>query len=64
MTPPRDLPPSCDNPLLVVGPVEVLLPDGTTVRSERPVVALCTCRRTRRPPWCDTSHRRKVKGDG
>ncbi|MGW3039956.1 CDGSH iron-sulfur domain-containing protein [Kitasatospora sp. NPDC001159] len=44
-------------PVLVEGPVEVVLPDGSTVRSERPVVALCTCRRSRRYPFCDTSHR-------
>lgn len=46
-----------DGPLLLEGPVEVELPDGTVVRSDRPVVALCTCGRTGRPPWCDTSHR-------
>ncbi|MFJ8106163.1 CDGSH iron-sulfur domain-containing protein [Streptomyces sp. NPDC096132] len=44
-------------PLLVEGPVEVELEDGTTVRSDRFQVALCTCRRSRRYPWCDTSHR-------
>jgi CDGSH-type Zn-finger protein len=48
-------------PFLVEGPVELELPDGTTVRSERPVVALCACRRTRRYPFCDTSHRRKLR---
>ncbi|MFF3491788.1 CDGSH iron-sulfur domain-containing protein [Streptomyces sp. NPDC002795] len=46
-------------PLLVEGPVEVTLDDGTTVRSDRFEVALCTCRRSRRYPWCDTSHRRR-----
>ncbi|MDQ0994365.1 CDGSH iron-sulfur domain-containing protein [Streptomyces sp. V3I7] len=44
-------------PVLIEGPVEIVLPDGTLLRCERPVVALCTCRRTRRPPFCDTSHR-------
>ncbi|GGS07272.1 hypothetical protein GCM10010269_52970 [Streptomyces humidus] len=44
-------------PLLVEGPVEVELEDGTTVASDRFRVALCTCRRSRRYPWCDTSHR-------
>ncbi|MFD5652710.1 CDGSH iron-sulfur domain-containing protein [Streptomyces sp. NPDC127039] len=44
-------------PLLVEGPVEVELEDGTTVSSDRFRVALCTCRRSRRFPWCDTSHR-------
>lgn len=50
-----------EGPLLVPGPVDVVLPDGRRVRSERPVTALCTCRRSRRPPFCDTSHRRKVR---
>ncbi|MGW2346686.1 CDGSH iron-sulfur domain-containing protein [Streptomyces sp. NPDC001661] len=45
-------------PFLVEGPVEVTLDDGTTVHSDRFRVALCTCRRSRRYPWCDTSHRR------
>ncbi|MEV7937839.1 MULTISPECIES: CDGSH iron-sulfur domain-containing protein [unclassified Kitasatospora] len=45
-------------PLLVEGPVEVVLPDGTRRVSERPVVALCACRRSRTYPFCDTSHRR------
>jgi Iron-containing redox enzyme/Iron-binding zinc finger CDGSH type len=31
------------------------------VRSDRPVTALCVCRRSRRAPFCDTSHRRKVR---
>jgi CDGSH-type Zn-finger protein len=44
-------------PLLVEGPVEVELEDGSTVVSDRFRVALCTCRRSRRYPWCDTSHR-------
>lgn len=48
-------------PFLVEGPVELELPDGTTVSSERPVVALCACRRTKRYPFCDTSHRRKLR---
>ncbi|MEV1080097.1 CDGSH iron-sulfur domain-containing protein [Streptomyces sp. NPDC050211] len=48
-------------PLLVDGPVEVELEDGTTVTSDRFRVALCTCRRSRRYPWCDTSHRRRVR---
>ncbi|MFD8695598.1 CDGSH iron-sulfur domain-containing protein [Kitasatospora purpeofusca] len=33
-------------------------PDGTVRLCERPVVALCACRRSRRQPFCDTSHRR------
>lgn len=52
-----------DGPVLVDGPVEVVLEDGTTVRSDRRVVALCTCRRSRIAPFCDTSHRTKVRAD-
>ncbi|WP_155054149.1 CDGSH iron-sulfur domain-containing protein [Streptomyces blattellae] len=48
-------------PLLVDGPVEVELEDGTTVTSDRFRVALCTCRRSRRHPWCDTSHRKRTR---
>jgi CDGSH-type Zn-finger protein len=48
-------------PILVEGPVELETPDGTLVRSERPVVAVCACRRSKRYPFCDTSHRRKVR---
>ncbi|MGK5531580.1 CDGSH iron-sulfur domain-containing protein [Streptomyces sp. URMC 129] len=48
-------------PVLVEGPVEFVREDGTTVRSDRPVVALCTCRRSRIAPFCDTSHRRRKK---
>lgn len=50
-----------EGPILVEGPVEVVRPDGTFVRSERGVVALCTCRRSRIAPFCDTSHRDKVR---
>ncbi|WP_327293982.1 MULTISPECIES: CDGSH iron-sulfur domain-containing protein [unclassified Streptomyces] len=44
-------------PILIEGPVEVALDDGTVVVSDRFVVALCTCRRSHAYPWCDTSHR-------
>ncbi|PBC70439.1 iron-binding CDGSH zinc finger protein [Streptomyces sp. TLI_235] len=50
-----------DGPYLVEGPVEVMLPDGTRQVSERPVVALCACRRSRCFPFCDTSHRRRSR---
>ncbi|WP_392676046.1 CDGSH iron-sulfur domain-containing protein [Streptomyces sp. LN785] len=46
-----------DGPILIEGPVEVVGEDGTTTRSDRFVVAVCTCRRSRAYPWCDTSHR-------
>ncbi len=53
---------TADGPVLVPGPVEVVLPDGRRVRSERPVTALCVCRRSRRYPFCDTSHRARTRG--
>ncbi|HEY6739766.1 MAG TPA: CDGSH iron-sulfur domain-containing protein [Actinopolymorphaceae bacterium] len=48
-------------PLLIDGPLTLLLDDSSTVRSERFVVALCACGRSRRFPFCDTSHRRRVR---
>jgi CDGSH-type Zn-finger protein len=48
-------------PVLVDGPVEIVLPDGTTARSDRFVVAVCACRRSKRYPFCDTSHRKRVR---
>ncbi|MBQ0826281.1 CDGSH iron-sulfur domain-containing protein [Streptomyces tagetis] len=58
--PPRRVTVQRRGPLLVEGPVEVELEDGTTVSSDRFRVALCTCRRSRRFPWCDTSHRART----
>jgi CDGSH-type Zn-finger protein len=57
----REVVVTADGPVLVSGPVEIVLPDGRRVRSDRPVTALCVCRRSRRAPFCDTSHRRKVR---
>ncbi|WP_418959792.1 CDGSH iron-sulfur domain-containing protein [Streptomyces tritici] len=51
-----------EGPLLIEGPVEVVLPDGETRLCERPMVALCTCRRSLRMPFCDTSHRPRKRG--
>ncbi|THA39953.1 CDGSH iron-sulfur domain-containing protein [Streptomyces sp. A1547] len=48
-------------PVLIEGPVEIVLDDGTLVRSDRFMVAVCTCRRSRAYPWCDTSHRRRER---
>ncbi|MEV6752640.1 CDGSH iron-sulfur domain-containing protein [Streptomyces sp. NPDC051214] len=50
-----------EGPLLVEGPVEVVAEDGSVVASRRFTTAICTCRRSRAYPWCDTSHRRRVK---
>ncbi|WP_367038932.1 CDGSH iron-sulfur domain-containing protein [Streptomyces sp. Je 1-332] len=50
-----------EGPLLVEGPVEVVAEDGSVIASRRFTAAICTCRRSRTYPWCDTSHRRRVK---
>ncbi|WP_393087736.1 CDGSH iron-sulfur domain-containing protein [Streptomyces sp. LN704] len=44
--------------------MEIVLDDGTVARSERFMVAICTCRRSRTYPWCDTSHRPREKAAG
>jgi CDGSH-type Zn-finger protein len=59
--PPRHVLVTGEGPVLVWGPVEIELPDGSAVRSDRAVTALCTCRRSRSQPFCDTSHRRKER---
>ncbi|HET9254735.1 MAG TPA: CDGSH iron-sulfur domain-containing protein [Pseudonocardiaceae bacterium] len=51
-----------EGPGLVQGPSEVVLPDGRS--SDRAVSALCTCRRSRRYPFCDTRQRRRRAGAG
>ncbi|KDN22254.1 CDGSH iron-sulfur domain-containing protein [Amycolatopsis rifamycinica] len=48
-------------PVLVEGPVELSTPDGELVRSDRFLVAVCACRRSKRFPFCDTSHRKRVR---
>ncbi|GAA4844327.1 CDGSH iron-sulfur domain-containing protein [Pseudonocardia benzenivorans] len=53
-----------EGPALVSGPVELELPDGSRVRSDRAVTAVCHCRRSKRYPICDASHRRKVRQEG
>ncbi|KUO17249.1 CDGSH iron-sulfur domain-containing protein [Streptomyces dysideae] len=52
-----------DGPMLVEGPVEVVCADGTVATSRRFTAAICTCRRSRIYPWCDTSHRRRTDRD-
>ncbi|WP_017237565.1 CDGSH iron-sulfur domain-containing protein [Streptomyces sp. SS] len=58
--PPR-VQPLLEGPLLVEGPAEIVMPDGSVLHCERPVIALCTCRRTLRAPFCDTSHRPRLR---
>jgi CDGSH-type Zn-finger protein len=50
-------------PVLIEGPVELVTDDGQVVTSDRFVVAVCACRRSRRYPFCDASHRRRVRED-
>jgi CDGSH-type Zn-finger protein len=50
-----------DGPLLIEGPVEVVDEHGEVTVSDRFTVAVCTCRRSRIYPWCDTSHRRRCR---
>ncbi|WUS99748.1 CDGSH iron-sulfur domain-containing protein [Streptomyces sp. NBC_00708] len=61
---PRRLTVEPNGPVLIEGPVEILREDGTIARSDRFLVAVCTCRRSRAYPWCDTSHRRRTKPPG
>ncbi|MBN3513369.1 CDGSH iron-sulfur domain-containing protein [Mycolicibacterium septicum] len=51
-------------PILVEGPVRIELPDGSTVESDRFMVAICTCRRSKTYPLCDTSHRKNARSGG
>jgi CDGSH-type Zn-finger protein len=53
-----------DGPLLIEGPVEVVDEHGEVTESDRFEVAVCTCRRSRTYPWCDTSHRRRERRTG
>lgn len=46
-----------DGPVLVRGAEVVLDSDGHEHEVTRPVVALCTCGRTQRDPWCDGTHK-------
>lgn len=48
-------------PVMVEGPVRVELPDGSVVESDRFMVAICACRRSKTYPLCDTSHRRRQR---
>jgi CDGSH-type Zn-finger protein len=48
-------------PILVEGPVRIEAPDGSVVESDRFMVAICTCRRSKEYPLCDTSHRRRIR---
>jgi CDGSH-type Zn-finger protein len=49
-------------PVMVQGPVRIELADGSVVESDRFMVAICTCRRSKDFPLCDTSHRCRQRG--
>ncbi|SDM50243.1 CDGSH iron-sulfur domain-containing protein [Allokutzneria albata] len=46
-------------PLMIDGPVELVDFDGNVIQCDRFQVAVCMCRRSKRYPLCDTSHRPK-----
>ena len=48
-------------PIMVQGPVDIEMPDGSTVSSDRFMVAICACRRSKTYPLCDTSHRKRAR---
>ena len=50
-----------NGPVMVQGPVRIELPDGSVVESDRFMVAICACRRSKIYPLCDTSHRRRCR---
>jgi CDGSH-type Zn-finger protein len=39
------------------------MPDGSVVESDRFMVAICTCRRSKSYPLCDTSHRCRERAE-
>jgi CDGSH-type Zn-finger protein len=44
-------------PLLVRGAETVRDRDGHSHPVTRPVVAVCTCEKSQRAPWCDGTHK-------
>lgn len=44
-------------PWLVRGADQVRDEDGTVHATTRPVVAVCSCGRSQRAPWCDGTHK-------
>jgi CDGSH-type Zn-finger protein len=49
--------PCGDGPLLVRHATAVVTEDGVEHPVNRPVVAVCTCGRSQRFPWCDSTHK-------
>ena len=52
-----------NGPVMVQGPIRIEMPDGSVVESDRFMVALCVCKRSKNYPLCDTSHRRRRRSD-
>ena len=50
-------------PVMMQGPVRIEMPDGSVVDSDRFMVAICACRKSKAYPLCDTSHRRRRRVD-
>ena len=50
-------------PVMMQGPVRIEMPDGSVVESDRFMVAICACRKSKTYPLCDTSHRRRRRAD-
>ncbi|HEX3223984.1 MAG TPA: CDGSH iron-sulfur domain-containing protein [Nocardioides sp.] len=44
-------------PLLVRGADSVVDDEGAAHQVTRPVVAVCVCGKSARPPWCDGTHK-------
>lgn len=49
--------PCGDGPVLVRHADVVVTADGVEHETTRPVVAVCTCERSQRMPWCDSTHK-------
>lgn len=49
--------PCAGGPILVRGADAVRDAEGALHATTRPVVALCTCARSQRLPWCDGTHK-------
>ncbi len=46
-----------NGPVMVRHADVVVTDDGREHEVTRPVVALCTCERSQRMPWCDSTHK-------
>jgi CDGSH-type Zn-finger protein len=46
-----------DGPLVVRHADVVVTDDGQEHEVTRPVVAVCTCSKSQRLPWCDSTHK-------